>query len=293
MKAFVEKNKLAAFIVFAYGFSWLCWSPIIHVVKANLFASPVWAIGLLFLGGYGPTLSALLVIAITGGRASVKALLKKLFNWRVGFNWYAIIFLVWPIIFALGAGLYVKLGGNLGATNYGLLPWIPAVYMVSIFLGPLAEELGWRGFAMPILYEKYGFVGASFILGIVWAMWHAPLFWAATGTAVSGLDVSFTNVVLFVLWTIGASVIHTWLYKNTYGSVLVAVLLHLSTNASGTVFGLLFPDVSIDNRQVIYYYTLAVLWLLILLGAGCSYFHKKLSNPYNVHIPISVESKSI
>lgn len=286
MKALVEKNKLVAFVLFAYAFSWLCWSPVIHIIRADLFASPGWAIALIFLGGYGPSFSALLMSAITGGWVSVKTLVKKLFNWRVGFNWYAIIFLIWPIIFALGASLYVKLGGSLGSTNYGLLPWIPAVYVVSIFLGPLAEELGWRGFALPILYEKYGFVGSSIILGIIWAMWHAPLFWAATGTAVSGFDVNATNVSLFVLWTVGASVIYTWVYKNTCGSVLIAVLLHLSTNASGTVLGLLFPELSIDDKQTIYYCTLTVLMLLIFLSAAFIYTYKKLTHEHVVKISV-------
>lgn len=277
MKTFIEKNKLILFVVFAYAFSWSCWSPIIHVVKADLFASPGWAIGLLFLGGYGPSLSALLVSVLSGGWASVKTLLKKLFYWRVGFSWYALLFLVWPVIFALGLCLYVNLGGALGMTNYGLLPWIPAVYLVSIFLGPLAEELGWRGFAMPILYEKYGFAGSSIILGVIWALWHAPLFWAATGTAVSGFDVGILNVSLFVVWVIGASVIHTWLFKNVKGSVLIAVLLHLSTNASGTVSSMLFPYVNSADKELIYYCTLTALWVVILLGAAAIYSAKKLA----------------
>ncbi|MES2674002.1 MAG: type II CAAX endopeptidase family protein [Pseudomonadota bacterium] len=267
MKILIEKYKVLAFVVFAYAFSWLCWLPVVHVVQSDLFKSPGWAIALIFLGGYGPTLSALLIQSIIGGWVGVKTLLKKLLMWRIGFKWFGLILFVWPIINALALGIYWSVGGELGSVNYGLLPWIPAVYLVSLFLGPLAEELGWRGFALPILYKKYGFFQSSILLGVIWAMWHAPLFWAATGTAISGFPVTVAMILIFILGTTGTNIIYTWLYKNTQGGAFVGVLAHLSTNATGTISLMLFQDISVGNRQVIYYYFIAVTWSLILSGA--------------------------
>src|SRR5690606_18363554 len=102
-----------------------------------------------------------------------------------------------PFLYTVSIGLYVIFGGEVGAINYGLLPWLPVVFIVPIVFGPLAEEFGWRGFALPLLDHKNRAIASSIIIGFIWALWHAPLFWAKTGTAISGFPVDISLVFLF------------------------------------------------------------------------------------------------
>src|SRR5690606_1948248 len=137
----------------------------------------------------------------------------------------------------------------------GLIPWIPVIFITSLPFGPLAEELGWRGFALRQLDSKKDFVKSSLIIGVIWTFWHAPLFWAATGTAVSGLEVTFTSVGLFLAGVTGTSFIYTWVHNHTGGSVLMAVLLHLGWNAAGSINGMFFPEMTEAARHACYMVT--------------------------------------
>jgi membrane protease YdiL (CAAX protease family) len=113
----------------------------------------------------------------------------------------------------------------------------------AIPTGALAEELGWRGFLLPQLRKNRGAAVASLIIGVVWFSWHAPLFWSPIGTIVSGQPVTMQAVSAYFGFVVGVSFLFTWLYENTSGSVLLAVLFHASINA-GIPF-VLFPDLTL------------------------------------------------
>ncbi|MDQ2077015.1 CPBP family intramembrane glutamic endopeptidase [Marinimicrobium sp. ABcell2] len=277
MKNFMDNSRLWVFTLLAYGISWACWLPIIMDIDGNLFQSSASTLVLFFLGAYGPTIAAVVLTWYFDGRAGLAALMKKLILWRVGLRWIALALLVGPGIYALSTAIYSLLGGELGQINLGLLPWIPVVVVVSIVLGPLAEELGWRGFALPCLDTKNHFVASSILIGIIWAIWHAPLFWAETGTAVSGLPITIFSVGLFLLAVIGSSFIYTWMFRHTSGSVLIAVILHLSMNASGTTTAMLFPDIGTESKQTMYLVYVAVIWMLIFIAGAVRFCQKRVA----------------
>lgn len=270
MKTCIRNHPILAFTIVAYLFSWACWLPVLGDIQADLFGSGAGVVALLTLGGYGPTVAAVLLSTIIGGWPALRDLLRKLLVWRAGLRWYFAVLLIGPVVYAGALYLYGAISGETGAVNYGLLPWIPVIVLASIPFGPLGEELGWRGFALPRLDASYGFVGSSMMLGVIWTFWHAPLFWAATGTAVSGFPVTVQSVSIFFLAVTGSSFIYTWVFRNTHGSVLMAVLLHLSLNAAGTVAGMLFPEMNAEDQQSAYYYYVAVLWALVFGGAAGS-----------------------
>jgi membrane protease YdiL (CAAX protease family) len=131
-------------------------------------------------------------------------------------------------------------------------------FFSTIMLGQSGEEVGWRGYALPRLAELYGLRLASLILGVVWAVWHLPLFF------VRGAD---TYGQSFFIWAMGVtalSVTFAWLYANTNGSLLLTMLLHSAINQSlGIVSGAL-PGA--DNpfsfsTSLPGWITLALLWL--------------------------------
>lgn len=269
MKDFVRNHKLVAFITTTFLFSWACWLLVFNDLKPSLFEFDGRTLGFFLLGAYAPSLVAIVFTAYLDGRAGLKSLFKRLLMWRVGFSWNLLALVIGPVIYALAVFLYTANGGSLGEVNYGLLPWIPAVFLVSLFLGPLAEELGWRGFVMPNLDTQNKLVKSGIIMGVIWAAWHIPLFWAVIGTSVSGFPVTFESVSLFFLASIGCSFFYVWMFNKTEGSVFIALMIHLSWNASGNITSMLFPTMSAEQKLALYNYPVAIVWSIIAICAVC------------------------
>lgn len=263
--------KLFIFTFLTCALSWLCWIPIIHSLASSPFESSPKTLGLFFLGAYAPTIVGIALTYFYNGGAGLRSLLKRTFSVKIGLSWFAFSLLAGPILYAFSVGIYILAGGDLGAVNSGLLPWIPVVFIACIIFGPLAEELGWRGFALPLLEHKNRFIFASIIIGVIWAGWHAPLFWAKTGTAISGLPIDVGSIALFFAAVIGSSFIYTWLFNHTNTSVFAAIMLHLSMNASGTITGMFFPEMDAQQKFNMYQYYVLVVWTFVLLG-GASHF---------------------
>lgn len=274
----MNKSRILVFMALAYGISWICWLPIVKFIPLNLSESPIFVILLLVIGIYSPTISAILGSAIIGGRPAVKDLIKKYILWRVSIVWYIAAILFFPLVYSLSVFAYRISNGSIGSINYGVLPIIPVLVFVSIFLGPLGEELGWRGFVLPYLERKYGFIKGSFVIGVIWTFWHSPLFWAKSGTAISGYPVTFLLVTTYLLFITGSSFIFTWLYINTNGSILLAILLHLSMNTSGLIVSLIFPNIGLESKLNIFYLSTVCIWMLIMCGLGFDFYNKIASH---------------
>jgi membrane protease YdiL (CAAX protease family) len=104
--------------------------------------------------------------------------------------------------------------------------------------GPVFEEIGWRGFALPRLQRLYGPLIGSLILGTLWALWHSPLFLIPSWDTPHG---SFLDAALFLVWAVSITIVFTWVFNNTKGSVLMAILAHGSVNTAGAAVYTLFP----------------------------------------------------
>ena len=209
----VKKHPLIAFFVLAYLLTW--W------IYPLLKFSPLLGI----FGLFGPALAAIIMAAVTEGKAGVKALLSRVVRWRVGVRWY-VIALGLPTVLSLAtAGLYYLLGAS-QFLQVGAL----TIFDLVLFVLVVGEELGWRGYALPRQLEKRSAVTASLILGVLWGLWHLPTF-LVPGTPQYGLPLS-----AFVLLTIEYSILMTWVYLHTLGSVLIATLFHGAINLSQGVF---------------------------------------------------------
>lgn len=258
-------RKLAIFTLLTYVVSWACWLPIVDSLGSSPFAGSPATIALFFLGAYAPSLVGIVLTFAFGGRAAGKALFKSAVSLKFGGRWVATALLIGPLIYTIAVAAYVAFGGEVGAVNYGLLPWLPIVFLVPVVFGPLAEEFGWRGFALPLLDHKGKAFSASIIIGVLWALWHAPLFWAQTGTAISGFEIDAYMIALFFFAVIGSSFIYTWLFNRT-GSLAAAILLHLGMNASGTIIGMLFPEMGLAQRLELYEIYVVLVWVSVLAG---------------------------
>jgi membrane protease YdiL (CAAX protease family) len=217
----VRRHPLIAFFVLAYAFSWWPWP----LYAFGLSPSPI--------VGFGPFFAAVVVLALTGGKAGVMILLRRMVRWRVAPLWYAAALLL-PVAIALGAtGLNVLLGARPpSSAELGAWPSLIPTYFLLVLIpgiGGAWEEPGWRGYALPKLQVGRSALVASLILGVVWAFWHLPLMVA---TVIPWSDIAYVSV---------QSVVYAWLFNNTEGSVLLVMLFHTMNNViSGGYFHAMF-----------------------------------------------------
>jgi membrane protease YdiL (CAAX protease family) len=151
-------------------------------------------------------------------------------------RWYLFALVGIPVIALLSV---VVLPGAL-ASFQGLSALSPLTLLglfayILFFGGALGEEPGWRGFALPRLQSMHGPLLGSLILGALWALWHLPLFFTPWN------ELTTLNVVVFVLTTTCLAIMYTWVFNNTKGSVLMAILIHATFNWSTVPVTQLFP----------------------------------------------------
>ncbi len=212
---------------------------------------------------FGPMLTALIVTALVGGKDGLKALLRRQVQWRVSIGWYAVAIGLPIALELVTVALNVAMGAH--APTWDVMrPWptilgMTALYMV--FSGPLGEELGWRGFALPRLLERfaahpYGALIASLILGVIHAAWHLPMF------LVGEMDVPS------ILGTIIGAVLVTWLVQHTQGSVLLTVLFHAANQNSGRFLSPLFAGADVIQQHWLKLVVWAIAAIVIVIVAG-------------------------
>jgi membrane protease YdiL (CAAX protease family) len=201
--------------------------------------NPVLFTSKLVLSGLG----AFVISGIFSGRKGVHDLLLPLTNWRVGLVWYLIVILGVPLAITLAIFLALLLRAPFPAEYYSvqpqplhqLLPGLLLAYVQTmLFQGPLNEEPGWRGFALPRLQTTRGSILASIVIGVLWGLWHAPLYF--TGIYSGGVEA----MVGRILWHIPLALLFTWVYNRTHGSLLMSVLLHTSINSQADVTAVIF-----------------------------------------------------
>src|SRR5262245_32977774 len=196
-----------------------------------------------------PTVVAFLILAITSGKPGVLRLLRRYVRWRVGVQWYLVAVIGVAILIFLSFAVVPGVLADFVAPDWGFVPFYLSSFVFGLFIppgGPLLEEGGWRGFALPRLQRLHGPLVGTLILGALWSVWHLTLFFGPI--AGSNPDASFVSVgiafVLFTIGEIGLSVIITWILNNCRGSVLMAILAH-GAQDTAIPFLAVFPATSL------------------------------------------------
>ena len=229
------------FFALALTLSWLFWIPL-ALLGEDPMRFPY--LILMILGGLGPAFAEAILIFGFGSRAQKGDYKHRVLDVRrIGWRWAAVILLMFPAINAAATLLSVATGGPQPTfeTAARLLsnPLSVIPYLLFLFVfGPLPEELGWSGYALDGLQARRSALGASLIIGLVWAVWHLPLFFM-TGTF-QAEEIGFATRAFwwYMLPTLPISVLDTWIYNNANRSTLAAALLHFMVNVSGELFGL-------------------------------------------------------
>jgi len=245
----MSNKKTCTYLLITIIWSWTLWFIGINHLSEGINQESIGKfITYFFAGVYGPTISGIVTTIIFDGFSSVLNLLKKLITWKVPLkNYLYLIFL--PILFVIiGIGLYNLFIGPIGAIDEMAYLSIPTILWAGLYAGPLGEELGWRGVLLPEFQKRFSNLKSAVLIGIIWFIWHIPLFWAPFGTLVSGEPLTILPVLTYFVMLICLSVIITWLVVNSKGSILIAILFHLSINAG--IILLFFPELNVDFKKV-------------------------------------------
>jgi len=170
----MRRHPLVAYFFIAYAFSWIVSIPFIlsewSLLPGNYQVAFV-------IKGFGPFAAAFFMSWVLEGKEGVKRMRKHIRQWKASWLWYLFVLVGIPLL--LIAGILVQPGAT--ANFLGLKPLLAVTYLftyIAVFFGggPLGEEPGWRGFALPRLQEKYGPLLGTLILGVLWTCWHLPDF---------------------------------------------------------------------------------------------------------------------
>jgi membrane protease YdiL (CAAX protease family) len=233
----------------------------------------------ILIAAYSASLAGVILTAIVSGRDGLRGMFRRLLIWRVGIGWWAFA------LFALGL---MYLGGIVLASLFTGSPlqvslaqplymFIPLLIMQFFFDSGLGEELGWRGFLLPRMQARYNALIAAIIVGIVWGLWHLPLFlvdvlspYYELGQMV-GVIPGLLALTAFI--TIPWSILFTWLYNNTKGSLLLAFVFH----ASQAWFAILVDP----NNMIAPYIGYAAVMTITAIVVALVYGPKNLSRKHD------------
>jgi len=261
--AFLKRHSLVIGILLMFALTW-------PIDLANSGVLPIKFPFLVYLFlGWGFGIASVIMTGLTLGKDGVITLLKRFLIWRVGWKWYLAPFLLAPALIVGGVYLNAALTGVspdfstvMAYKIFGKSAYLPLFILPFFMVDFIAngEEIGWRGYVLPRLQAKYGALTSTLILGVIWGFWHLPKFLSHWNT------VSF---VWFMVHTMAISVVYTWLYNSTKGSLLLVTLFHAATNATG-VFMPMANTVSSGNMgaYIIYILLETVAAIIIVIATG-------------------------
>jgi membrane protease YdiL (CAAX protease family) len=272
MRSTVRSHPLTSFFGLAVGVTWIFWAPyVLSMDGAGLLPyrfPPILGqtqyAGL--LGGYlGPLAAALAVTAATEGRTGLHHWRQRLFRWRVGWRWYVAVLLGFPAALLLCALSMPGAIAEYRPPTAALLLYVP--YLIfQFFATALAEEPGWRDFALVRLQRRYRPVRATLVLGVLWTTWHLPLFLVPSW---AGPRVDLLTVGNFAAMTILFSYLITWVFNASNGSLPLIMLLHATSNTFGAfAMRQLFPGLEqqAPGRMALTFGVLAVAVIVATRG---------------------------
>ena len=261
----MRQHPLFSFFFMAYAFSWIMSIPVV-LAEWGYLPEPLFNLFFIIKAFAGPFVAALIMVSITEGKEGMLRFRRRFVQTRAGWQWYLFILLGIPALFVLGTmvqpGALASFQGLPNGPAYYLVNYLVTFVVIFFGGGPLAEEPGWRGFALPRVQSRFGALRGTLLLGVVWAFWHLPDFLtrAQGGGPGTGWGTFFTNLPIFVLMVVALCIVMTWVYNHTQGSLFIAILLHASINTAGMLPDL-FPTPNIPSM------TQANLALLIAIGA--------------------------
>lgn len=258
----VKQRPLLSFFILVNALSWLAWTP--YILSQNGlglwdFSFPELLgtsqlLGVLPGAYLGPIGSAFLLTALVDGRPGLKAWVRRLLRWKAAPRWYLIALLAVPAGMVLTGAMFV--GTDIATPSMtALIAYVPMLLIQFVTTG-LAEEPGWRDYALPRLQRMHSPMKSAFILGPIWAVWHLPLFLTEWG---GYPDSSWTRLIAFMVFCIAFNIVMSWVFNRTGESLPLSMLMHVSVNNFATVmWAEVFPTLDGEGD---------VIWIAMALGS--------------------------
>jgi len=259
-----RSDGMWAFFILTFVLMLLSWGALaifqMPVANSTNTEAPTsaFAMALYFFGGFTPSIAGIIMAYRQHGRAGLRDMWKRFTQFNLGAKWYLVIIAI-PFFIQAGVALIYKLQGgdfvrsNLLDRSIGLVP-----LLISIFIGgPLSEEFGWRGFAQDRVQARWGSLKGSIVLGLAWAFWHLPLFFAP-GTGQQQIGNPALTVPVFTIWVVAMAILYSWIYNNTNRSLWGAVFFHFTSNFGANA---LLSVAEMTDQFM--YTTNAIMWTLL------------------------------
>ncbi|NHI89427.1 MAG: CPBP family intramembrane metalloprotease [Candidatus Thorarchaeota archaeon] len=237
VRDWIQRNAVASYVLLTYGITWSL--AIVLALSYHGVISLQIPFALHYILPYGPMLSALIVTWLRGGTQSLHDLLGRMSKWRIRPVWIIIaLFSVW-VFYIASALMMVAMGQPWPDLSiFGQVMYLPyltffGAWALWIFTYGIGEETGWRGYLLPHIQTRYSAFVSSLIVAIIWAGWHAPMF-------LYNENLMSLGPIGTVFWTIGlmfGSVLLTWIYNNTEGSILMTAIWHGTFNTFSAAAG--------------------------------------------------------
>ena len=267
-------NKIPIrFFLVAFLWSWIILVPIAVLTKIGILEIDVNNLLIIlpisFIGALGPAAGAFFSLYTIDGKGAIKEYCKKFISLK--FGWKA-----WISMFAILGGAYFaawiipEFFGENRVSPFIPIYIFPIYLLLMIFIGGGQEEIGWRGYILPFLEKKYGLIIGSLILGIIWAIWHIPL-WFIPGTTQA-----YMNFIAFTFMTIGYSYIFSWIREISNNKLFSGLFVHGIANG----FAVIFPTLVMDknaNQIRFWIYTVIILIIGIIIVSIRTYKSRKTS----------------
>jgi membrane protease YdiL (CAAX protease family) len=250
----VRRYPLTVFFALAYGVSWIAWTP--YILSTNgLGLEPDFhipqvlgngqVVGMLPGAYLGPITAAFLVTALAEGRAGLREWRQRLLRLRVGWRWYLVVLTGVPAAVILATASLPASWGHVKGISVAVLAVYLPMLLVQFFTTALAEEPGWRDFALPRLQRRFGPITGTAVLGVLWGGWHLPLFFTEWG---GWPHITWVQPVEFVACCVLLSLVMTWVFNRTGQSLPLVMLLHASINSTySLVWPQMFPTLDIKR----------------------------------------------
>ena len=249
--SWLQKNSLLGYFILAYAISWTIGIPLALIAQGKVD----WQIPYFvhYFYAYGPMLAAFIMTGLTKGKAGIADIFRRLFKWQMSLGWWVfsisplVAYFVIVLVLRIIQGVWVDLN-LLGEVNFLPNLGVGALFL-WIFTYGIGEEIGWRGYALPRLQEKMSALNATLVLGVLWALWHLPIFFYLFEPAIA------------IGWFFGlmsGAIMFTWLYNSTDGSLLAVALWHgafnfITASAAGEGLGAAIMS------------TLVMIWAVVLI----------------------------
>ncbi len=226
-------SRLKTYLTSTFCITWTCWWALVLLTHTGTMAygygNPLFMV-IYMIGGLGPTIAAYIAVLATPAQSPLREFNARLFRWRVAWWWYLLV-LALPAAVALASLAFASLVDHHPQLSTGMTvhPWYMFFPLFPVMiLGGGLEELGWRGVAQPEMERYIARPAAAVLVGLIWAVWHLPLFF------LPGASQNGTNFFMFLIGVVGNALILAWIYGRT-SSILLCIFFHASFNATAAL----------------------------------------------------------